>query len=250
MRKRSGPTLYEVMSQSPATPATRTGRREPASEPDRPSTPRMLTPGSVVRLPVGFIWLGVVVVVAGAIGLYVLGRSHGEDSMRQTLEAQASGGVATSARESRLREPQDPSIVAVGGEVPGPSSRRVGSGVGTRASIETAVGGVSEVDVMEDRRVAGHTYHYILYTTVPKARRVAEEVVRRGADLGLDAMVLQSNNGRSAHVVLLPSVDDRPDLTSEAWKQMISALGSRFVGDDEFEWNSRVPFHDYYQRTF
>lgn len=103
---------------------------------------------------------------------------------------------------------------------------------------------------MEDRRVAGHTYHYILYTTVSEARRVAEEIVRQGGDLGLDAMVLQSDNGHSAHVVLLPSVDDRPDLTSEDWRRKISALGSRFVGSDEFEWKGRVPFHDYYQRTF
>lgn len=103
---------------------------------------------------------------------------------------------------------------------------------------------------MVDRRVAGHTYHYILYTTVAKARRVAEEIVRQGGDLGLDAMVLQSDNGHSAHVVLLPSVDDRPELTSEDWRRKISTLGSRFVGDDQFEWKGRVPFHDYYQRTF
>ena len=241
MRKRSGPTLYEVMSQSPASPVNRSGRREQVAEPDRPSTSKMLTPGSVVRLPVGYVWVAVVLVVAFAAGLYLLGRSHGAASMQRTLAVQAAGGMATTARESLLREPETSRRSVRASKVSGP---RV-----VVAPVATPVA-APNVDVMEDRRVAGHTYHYILYTTVPKARRVAEEIVSRGADLGLDAMVLQSDNGHSAHVILLPSVDDRPDLTSDAWRGKISELGSRFVGDDEFEWNSRVPFHDYYQRTF
>ena len=241
MRKRSGPTLYEVMSQSPASPVNRSGRREQVTEPDRPSTSKMLTPGSVVRLPVGYVWVAVVFIVAVAAGLYILGRSHGAASMQRTLAIQAAGGMATTARESLLREPQPSRRPVRSSKVSGPRTRV--------APVITPVAAAT-VDVMEDRRVAGHTYHYILYTTVPKARRVAEEIVARGADLGLDAMVLQSDNGHSAHVILLPSVDDRPDLTSDAWRKKISDLGSRFIGDDEFEWNSRVPFHDYYQRTF
>ena len=76
------------MSQSPASPVNRSGRREQVTEPDRPSTSKMLTPGSVVRLPVGYVWVAVVFIVAVAAGLYILGRSHGAASMQRTLAIQ------------------------------------------------------------------------------------------------------------------------------------------------------------------
>ena len=37
----------------------------------------MLTPGSVVRLPVGYVWIGLVVGIGVFVAAYVLGRDHG-----------------------------------------------------------------------------------------------------------------------------------------------------------------------------
>ena len=171
MMKRSGPTLYEAMSQSPATPRVTPGRRTRNPESERPAAATLLTPGRSIRLPVGFAWVGVVLVAGLMIGAYLLGFSRGE------IAAEASAATADAARfeaaqeAGRVREP-----------VSSPPRAPQGS-----------VGAA-------DPRIPGMNYWVVMRPRQDRAEEVAGFIRGRG----LDAIVVKSDTGGLPKVIVLP----------------------------------------------
>ncbi len=248
MPRRSGPTLYEVMSQSAASTRTNVPSR---IEPDRPTNSRLLTPGSVIRVPVGFVWIGLIVGVILLVSVYWMGsgrgfeagRKEGEQvrrSMREmerasTLRREPSAGLGSSGR-SASTSPQ-------AGSIPGRTAR-------TRVSAPA--GGFSldrTIDVETDRRQAGWTYKVVLYTKLESALDVARSIRQNGSDLGVDAMVERSHNGRLGTVILLPG-SPQPFTTAQMneWDLRIDELAER-VADDSI-WRGERPFAGHYAETF
>ncbi|MBC03082.1 MAG: hypothetical protein CMJ34_07245 [Phycisphaerae bacterium] len=265
MPRRSGPTLYEVMSQSsPPTRPTTPGRLQ-RGEVDRPTNSRLLTPGSVVRIPVGFVWIGIIAVV-GLLALafwmgsergYERGRIVGDQVSRSMEEVNRTGGLR--------REPGSGqgAVAPVTPVEPRPVDR---APVGSR-SAETSSGSPAvprrsgppmpegadsldrSIDVGVERRRKGWTYKVVLYTRLEFAREVAKSIREQGADLGVDAMVERSQNGRFGTVILLPgSPEPFTEQQMIEWDRRIEELAERVA--DEPVWGGERPFPGHYAEPF
>lgn len=253
MVRRSGPTLYEAMSKTAAsgtTPAP-TGRRPAATESDRPATPVLFTPGSMVRLPVGYVWVLLIAAVLAMVGAYLLGHGRGESAgrtaMQQTLaavdrvtqetarvrEPDAAGERSTAASPSP--SPQDPvSTPSTNrGDVPRPPA---GGGV--------VAAGEKPPSVLLDRRTSGKWYYQLITTRHSDAITTAEVVREAVADLGLDAQVVQGDNPGLSSVILLPGFDRRSQTDDERrnWDDRMRLLRSRVAGKLKFSGDQ--PFGD------
>jgi len=238
-------------------PSSVIGRR-PAPEPDRPVQPALLTPGSAVRVPVGYVWVLVTGVVALTIGGYLIGRSRGFEAGRAE-SARTLAAADQAARETaRLREPGATTDPVRPGERPG------GTGEPGRWSGTTGTGGVGTdpdgldrvpaggrpSDVLAERRTSGKWYFQIITTTYDNAVATAELVSTAGADLGLDAQVVPGDTDQFATVILLPGFDkaSMTDEDEDWWRETIRELGSRVVGKVKFSSTTERPFGDAFPR--
>ena len=260
MPRRSGPTLYEVMSQSsPSARPTSSGRPSRA-EIDRPTNSRLLTPGSVVRIPVGFVWIGIVLGLILLVTSYWMGSQRGFEQGR--AEGQQVGrSMQEVARTSALRrEPEAGSnsiaqVQSSGSQADSSPSRDVASGDASlpRKSALALPGGAEDldrtIDVGVERRQPGWTYKVVLYTKLEFAREVAESIRENGVDLGVDAMVEKSNNGRFGTVILLPgSPGSFTEQQMIGWDRRIEELAERVA--DEPVWSGKRPFPGHYPETY
>lgn len=245
------------MSQStpPARPTT-TGRPV-RPEADRPGNPRLLTPGSVVRVPVGFVWIGIVAVVILLIGAYWLGsrrgfddgRAEGQQVVKSLQEVERTANTrrepGSAASESTpTRRPRARNVV----QDPSPVVASASTGM-SRSRPKGAENLDRSVDVQVERREDGWSYMVVLYTKLDSARAVAESIRENGKDLGVDAMVEPSNNGRLASVILLPG-SPGPFSAAEqtAWDRRIDELAER-IADDPI-WRGKRPLKGYYAESF
>ena len=238
MPRRSGPTLYEAMSRTAAhgsTAPTPKGRRTASPEHDRPVPPTLLTPGSAIRLPVGYVWVIGIGVLALTIGAYLVGHSKGVAVGKVALQ-ESRAAVDRVAREtSRIREPEvagprvpDP-LVIPGGSPADPATR--------------------PTDVLRDRRRSGTTYYQIITTTFDDARLTAELVSVEGASLGLDAQVVRGDTDKLASVILHPGFRSQSEEDEDQWERVIRELGSRMVGKLKLKKPSDQPFSDFFKFT-
>ena len=105
------------------------------------------------------------------------------------------------------------------------------------------------VDVQVERRKDGWSYMVVLYTKLDSARAVAESIRENGKDLGVDAMVEPSNNGRLASVILLPGSPGPFNAAEQtAWDRRIDELAER-IADDPI-WRGKRPLKGYYAESF
>lgn len=249
MARRSGPTLYEAMSRSAAagTPSPSAAGRRPTSDPDRPAQPALLTPGSAVRVPVGYVWVLVIVVLGLSVGSFLLGHARGVDAGRVEMERTLTATDQAARETARLREPVVDQVPA-GGRNPGTPSesvRAADSGGGTRPSpIPPA--DTRPSDVLAERRESGKWYYQIITTTYDKAVETATLVSVEGRTLGLDAQVVPGDTGQFATVILHPGFDkaSMSDEDQDWWPRAIRELGSRMVGKVTLSSSSERPFSD------
>ena len=106
------------------------------------------------------------------------------------------------------------------------------------------------VPVVQDRTRPGWTYKVVLFTKLENARLVAESIRENGRDLGIDAMVLQKDNGPFGHVILLPgspSGFSREELENWDWR-IDEILAGRLA--DKFNWSGKRPFSGHFPKTF
>ena len=105
------------------------------------------------------------------------------------------------------------------------------------------------IDVEVERRQPGWTYKVVLYTKLEFAREVAESIRENGADLGVDAMVERSQNGRFGTVILLPgSPGSFTEQQMIDWDRRIEQLAERVA--DEPVWSGQRPFPGHYAEPF
>lgn len=197
MVKRSGPTLYEAMSQSPAAPRATPGRRPRNPESERPAAATLLTPGRSIRLPVGFAWVGVLLVAGLMIGAYLLGFSRGERAAAASAATEDAARVEAAQEAGRVREPQSPLPVPL-------------EGVAGEA----------------DPRIPGLNYWVVMR---PRQDR-ADEVARFIRGRGLDAIVVKSDTGGLPKVIVLPGFrpGDRSTPEVESLMTDLKRIGREF----------------------
>lgn len=223
------------------------------SEVDRPANSRLLTPGSVVRIPVGFVWIGIVAMVMLLIGAYWMGANRGFDEGRAEGQEVVKSMEEVERTDNLRREPgaSAPRTASAAGL---PARERPSETRPAASSIPKKTGpgrpsGASSVDVEDEQRDEGWSYMVVLYTKLESAREVAESIRANGIDLGVDAMVEADENGRLASVILLPGSPE-PFTAAEmtAWDRRIDELAERIA--DEPVWRGKRPLTGYYAETF
>ena len=224
MSRRSGPTLYEVMKRSSTagTTGSRGARSAPESEPERPPASQLLTPGRVIRVPVGYVWIvcgGVVLLLALS---YVFGYSRGR-TISDAKAMRISQGLAEVIEEgARI---QDPLVANTSQE----AQPRV---IDTVLSVETSVEPPTRPTQITPRprrpgpanREVGKAY---FVAETPLAGR-AEEICDFIRANGLDALVVETENSRFRQVIVLPGFDPSDSAARSELQKRIIEIGRKF----------------------
>lgn len=251
------------MSQSAASKRSSPTGRSSTSVDERPGNSALLTPGSAVRFPVGYIWIAIVVAVALVIGAYVLGTGHGREAGRTEAGVVATAREAAREEAGMLREvdvqrPTANRSAADSGDrkmAKKPAAAPKGRSAGLPAPPAGAGSLDRNRDLQAECRVRGYAYNQIIGgIPLKNAVHVASKIRAAGEDLGLDAIVVErqtrGSRVKSGSVMLLPGFR-LPQSTSDkaAWKRRINEL-SRRLADDPFLKSDPTPFSDYIQVSF
>jgi hypothetical protein len=257
MSRRSGPTLYEAMSRSAAagTSPRPSSVRRAAVDADRPAQPALLTPGSAIRVPVGYVWVVATVVIALVVGSYTVGRSRGIEAGRAEMDRTRIAQEQAADVAARLREPADEGAPPRSGRISATDSeplREPGKTASTGPAIGPAAARDRPSDVLQERREPGKWYFQIITTRYDLAVQTAEAVSKAGADLGLDAQVVPGETKELAIVYLLPGFDKASSTSSELdrWREAIKEVGSRVVGTVSFGSSTEHPFSDAFAKKY
>lgn len=206
----------------------------------------MFTPGSVVRLPVGYLWVMGIAVIALAVATYLAGHARGRSAGREQLARTMEATDRAEQETSRIREPSGGGTVGSAGSNGGAAESdpaRPGP-----SSAEMAVSAPGE-DVTAERRESGKMYYRVITTNRDEAIRTARLIRRVGVDLGLDAQVVWNDNPGLTPVILHPgiAVEDYTPQARARWNELILELGSRLVGEVKFVGR---PFKDAYASQY
>ncbi len=257
MARRSGPTLYEAMSRSAAgsSSTAKPGRRSPGGDADRPSTPVLFTPGSMVRLPVGYVWVLVAGAIIAVVAAFLWGQARGEDAARKELEATWVPRERAAEEIARVREPEAdgrksdaktpmPAREVTAGPSPRPTPRNASELPPPPPGGVFQAKGATLPSVAAERRESGKHYYQLITTRYGDAVKTAEVVRAAVADLGLDAQVVRGENGRLASVILLPGFErgSLTDAERRNWDQRMRLLRSSVAGKLKF--SGEQPFAD------
>ena len=218
MGRRSGPTLYEVMSKAPPSgqPRALSNRPDPRDT-ERPAASRMMTPGRVLRLPIGFAWMIGGGLVLAIVLSYVVGYSRGQQIADDDAR-RLSAGLAESMRESTRVE--DPLVTP---DVPTPLARVVDE-VPVVPRVTPPPRQTPQRATTSRIREPGKAY---FVAETPLAVR-AEEICTFIRGSGLDAMVVPTENTRFRQVIVLPGYDPGDAETRDRLRQRIIEIGRRF----------------------
>ncbi|MAD19268.1 MAG: hypothetical protein CMJ52_03490 [Planctomycetaceae bacterium] len=186
---------------------------------ERPAAATLLTPGRSIRLPVGFAWVGVVLVAGLMIGAYLLGFSRGGRIAEETAKAAEVARFEAAQEAGRVREPRMPPLEPV---------ERLPSGI----------------DPM-DPRTPGLNYWVVMRPRPDRAEEVAAFIRGRG----LDAIVVKSDTGGLPKVIVLPGF--RPgERSAPEVESMMTSL--KRIGRDFGKASGRASdnFDSLYPETF
>ncbi|RPG17606.1 MAG: hypothetical protein CBB69_007130 [Phycisphaera sp. TMED9] len=233
MARRTGPTLYEAMSQSTPSSASSGARGGRGTDSERPSASALLTPGRGIRFPVGFVWIGLAGVIGLVVATYLFGFSRGERAAGARQAATLSAELEAAREAGRVREPaqtavpgrQDPPVIP-----------------------EAAVGSKpSENRRNADPRVPGVSYWVVMRPRPDRAEEVAAFIRENGR--GLDAAVIPSDTGGFPKVIVLPGFrsEERSTPRIESMKDEILRIGRAFGKQTG---GKGEPFADLYPETF
>jgi hypothetical protein len=205
-------------------------------------------------VPVGYVWVLSIAVIAAVVGSFMLGRSRGFESGRIEGGRLRMAEEQASQEASLLREPSE-TVVS-----DRPARNRTGSepaGTVREPASSPPAGGAAITadrpsDVLAERRESGKWYYQIITTRYDLAVEVALAVSQAGRDLGLDAQVVPGETGGLAIVYLLPGFD-KASLTEGdqgRWRKNIRELGSRVVGKVSFGSSTEHPFSDAFPKKY
>ena len=179
-----------------------------------------LSPGRVVRLPVGYIFLALGFVALVIAAAFVLGHARGESAARARFEREftAAPGPGASLRDP-LRGPEAGAPVVAPNT---PGATRTDADIAPPAAVDPR--GWGRIDA--DRRVAGRAYFVLAETTPGGAGRLAEFCRAEG----LETYVIAGENASLRRVVAFPGFDpdERASEAAQALRARIHAIGDRW----------------------
>jgi len=200
MRRRGGPVPYELLGRARGLPSPAGGDRgEPESVPPTGGGAGGAAwgPGRTLRLPMGVVPAGVVLLVAVAVLAYVWGFSRGRaDARLEAGRALEASMASRTVEDPLLREDLSTSE---GGE----AARRPRGGTG--ASLDEVSEAPGDVAVAAgDPRRAGFNYFVLAHATPASAPELAAFCRARG----LEAHVVEDHNGVARKIVVIPGYVD------------------------------------------
>lgn len=255
--RKNAPALYELIgTRSRLSPPGPPGAASHDEEPDvghpeeegfeEEHARSILGPGRMVRMPVGYFFFGLAIIIAIGVGAYMLGFKARDRAYDRLQRQQAQAEVPDEPLESMARDlPVNESLLSGSGS----TGRRPASGteaVSTPSgSIETGAGlPPGRVIVVEggvaDPRVPDSNYAIV----ASLGRERAEDLARFLADRGLDVAVVKLNNARLHSVVPLRGFP-RGTFGSEERRQFDAAL-KRVGREYAALGNGRKSFDDLY----
>ena len=206
--RKNAPALYELIRERSRAPSTTPPEEdqldehepepeeEPSCDEEPPST--ILGPGRTVRMPVGYFFFGLAIVIATGIGGYILGFRQSEARYERQRE-----------RQARLDAPADPldrpiNRRLLAGSSPAPEGR-ADSDAGPSGSIGAfpSDGGTGTMVIVEqgtpDPRQRGVNYAVV----ASLGRERALDLGRFLTERGVDVAVVKLNNARLPSVIAL-----------------------------------------------
>jgi len=212
-----------VHAHPPSTGAAHT-RADPRSETSPIDLAALLTPGRLVRLPVGYVWISIGAIIAAVVLSYVVGHASGRRMVERERDLDLATAVAAAERglngsgvaRDPLRSGTDTPADARSGAgrtaTGGGADGGLGGGGGGAAG-RTTPGQTSGAAVPTgDPRVAGHHYYVLAHGTEEGAPRMAAFL----RENGVDARVVTDHNGRLRKVIALPGLAERADQSTPA----------------------------------
>jgi hypothetical protein len=223
--------LYEMMTRVRSGISSRPA--PPPEEPVDPGDPgepaaigEWLSPGRVVRLPVGYLLVAAALVVVLVIGAYVTGyrradrraRADYETALRDRMSSLGGGMVG---QDPLMNPVVDPPPVSPPVELVAQPDTAAASGPGR---ARPAGGGWGPV--ASDPRQAGRFYFVVAETRPAGATRLAEFCRAEG----LEAYVVKGHNDRLRRVIILPGFASRSrsDPAVGAMQESILRVGRRW----------------------
>ena len=219
MARRDGPTLYEMMSRMPPPGEKADEARGQVSGQgrERPGATPLLTPGRMIRVPVGYIWTAVGLLILMVVLAYVFGYSRGNRRAVADAERISEGLREKLEDGSRVVDP----LLRSGGL---PAAEAL---MDDSSAPETPPGGVSRTSGA-DPRVAGTAYFIAETPLWERADEIVAFIRLQGAGLGLDAAVVPTDNPRFGQVIVLPGFEPSDSVTRDRLRTLIIDLGRRY----------------------
>jgi hypothetical protein len=262
MAKRGAqPALYEMMRSRPtatpndAAPVVRAPASVPAPEPVafdsedlapvQPSPTAaaivdLLRPGRTLRLPVGYVFLGVAALIALVLVAYVIGNRQGHNARDAELaENFGSPMITPRVNDPLTLEAQEPSPDGGGSALPGSGSRGGGSGTPRTAANSASWG---PVEPKGDPRQKGVNYFILAETTPQGALRLAEFCRANG----LESYVVAGKNARRRVIAFPGYQGSRLDPAVKALEDRIHAIGDKYKTESKGETNMRDAYPSRY----
>ncbi|MHC5023962.1 MAG: hypothetical protein ACYTGG_08625 [Planctomycetota bacterium] len=232
--------LYDLMKLGPRpTPAQPVQEERSVPEPplDDPGQ-SWLTPGRVLRLPVGYLLVAMTIVVVLVVAAYILGHRQGGVAAKAEFEAQflgrASDGSPMGLRDPLNQEGDD--FVASPQGIQAPVDGTGSLGGGASPDPDGGPSGAGWGPIRSDPRQVGVTY-FILAETTPAG---AERLARFCRDDGLETYVVPSKNTRLRQVVALPGyAGSRTTPQAREIEARIHAIGDRWQRQESGTTNLR-----------
>ena len=188
MRRRGGPVPYELLGRARGLPTRPDDDREvPTSGFEGEGV--AWGPGRTLRLPLGWVPVAGVAMVAVAVLAYIWGFSRGREDAR--LEAGRALEASVASRSVSDPLAQEPLPGRGGPSAPGIDQRASGPGDGP-------------IDAGQDPRRPGFNYFVLAHATTA----TAPELAAFCRDRGLEARVVEDHNGVARKIVVLPGYVD------------------------------------------
>ncbi|MCH2162301.1 MAG: hypothetical protein MK085_10565 [Phycisphaerales bacterium] len=239
MARRNGPTLYEVMTRvPPPAPKTDGDPRHRERDADRPPSTALLTPGRVVRIPVGYVWIAVGGLILLVVLAYIFGYSRGNrraqaeaERISEGLQEKLAGGVQVADPLLEASELQTVEVLVAAPDASSAPPQAVSA------------------PVSEDPLVPGRAYFIAETPLFERAGEIVDFIRAAGAEDGLDAAVIPAHNARFRRVIVLPGFEPSDARTRDQLRKLIIDLGRRYQRQGKNNDNFDDTYHYTYSGT-